>query len=125
MDLGTEVERVPFLELKGSQTGEDSESIRKRVEAVHEIQRQRYQGTRYRFNADLDTRGVEQYCHLGQREEHLLELLYQKLALTARGCHRILKVARTLADMEGTEQVLERHLAEAVSYRAVDQKYWN
>lgn len=125
MDLATEVKRVPFWDLQKGQPGETSEMIRKRVAAVHEIQRRRYQGTPYRFNGDLDPGGVKTYCHLEEKEERLLEQIYQKLSLTARGCHRLLKVARTLADMEGASEIRVQHLAEAMSYRAVDQKYWS
>lgn len=127
IDLGCEMSRVPFGQLSEGEgvTGEASGAVRERVKAVHEIQRRRYQGTEYRFNGDLDAGGVKQFCGLKQSEKCLMERLYQKFSLTARGYHRILKVARTLADMDGMEQIEEKHLTEAVCFRTVDQKYWN
>ncbi len=125
MDLCTEVSRVPFHEIQSAKPEEASWVIQKRVEAVHRIQKERYQKTPYRFNGDLDTAGIARYCVLGKAEERLMERLYGKLGLTARGYHRILKVARTLADMAGEEKIQEEQLLEAVAFRAVDKKYWN
>lgn len=126
MDLMAEMSRVSVEDLlsKTQNKGESSLVIRKRVEAVHEIQKERYQGTAYRFNGDLDTAGIRRYCEIGAKEEHFMEKLYRKFELTARGYCRILKVARTIADMERSEQIKEKHLYEAVCFRAVDQKYW-
>lgn len=99
MDLSAEMSRIPFEELlkkqpKGTKE-EDSAAIRSRVEKVQKIQARRYEGTSYRFNGDLDSAGVQKYCALGAAEEKLLEGMYQKFSLTARSCHRLLKVART------------------------------
>ena len=120
--------RIPFEELlkkqpKGTKE-EDSAAIRSRVEKVQKIQARRYEGTSYRFNGDLDSAGVQKYCALGAAEEKLLEGMYQKFSLTARSCHRLLKVARTLADMDESENIGKKHLAEAAAFRAADEKYW-
>ena len=128
MDLSAEMSRIPFEELlkkqpKGTKE-EDSAAIRSRVEKVQKIQARRYEGTSYRFNGDLDSAGVQKYCALGAAEEKLLEGMYQKFSLTARSCHRLLKVARTLADMDESENIGKKHLAEAAAFRAADEKYW-
>lgn len=125
MDLCTEVSHVPFHDIQNMGTEESSAVIRKRVETVHGIQKERYEKTPYRFNGDLDTAGIVRYCTLQSAEERMMERLYNKLGLTARGYHRILKVARTLADMAGEHRIREEQLLEAVSFRAVDKKYWN
>lgn len=128
MDLSAEMSRIPFEELlkkppKGTKE-EDSAAIRSRVEKVQKIQARRYERTSYRFNGDLDSAGVQKYCALGAAEEKLLEGMYQKFSLTARSCHRLLKVARTLADMDESENIGKKHLAEAAAFRAADEKYW-
>ena len=128
MDLSAEMSRIPFEELlkkqpKGTKE-EDSAAIRSRVEKVQKIQARRYEGTSYRFNGDLDSAGVRKYCALGAAEEKRLEGIYQKFSLTARSCHRLLKVARTLADMDESENIGKKHLAEAAAFRAADEKYW-
>ena len=125
MDLCAEMLQIPFQELTEPRMEEPSGTIRVRVETAHRIQRDRYKGTLYRFNGDLDPAGVERYCSLGTREKEFMEKIYQKLSLTARGYHRILKVARTIADMDRSDKITEKHLAEAVCCRAVDKKYWN
>lgn len=84
---------------------------------MQKIQARRYEGTSYRFNGDLDSAGVQKYCALGAAEEKLLEGMYQKFSLTARSCHRLLKVARTLADMDESENIGKKHLAEAAAFR--------
>ena len=129
MDLGAEMSRLPFEELlkkrpEGTAEEENSASIRSRVEQAQSRQFRRYEGTAYRFNGDLDSAGVRKYCTLGMDEERLLENMYQKFSLTARSCHRLLKVARTLADMDGSENIGKKHLAEAAAFRAADEKYW-
>ena len=91
---------------------------------MQKIQARRYEGTSYRFNGDLDSAGVQKYCALGAAEEKLLEGMYQKFSLTARSCHRLLTVARTLADMDESENIGKKHLAEAAAFRAADEKYW-
>ncbi len=82
------------------------------------------QGSSYRFNGDIRAADMEKYCSLGAKEQKLLEELYSSLQLSVRACHRILRVARTIADLEGTEAVEEHHLLEAVLYRP-DKSYWS
>ena len=124
IDLCVEARRVEYDDLTGRENEENSATIRKRVTKAIEIQRQRYRGTPYRFNSDLSAEGIKQYCPLAGEEESWMRGVYDSLSLTARSYSRILKVARTIADLSGEEQIRMPHLAEAVSFRAVDRKYW-
>ena len=78
----------------------------------------------YRFNSDLGGEGIEKFCPLGPKEEELLKNAFQRLHLSARACHRIIKVARTIADLEEATHIGREHLMEAICYRALDKKYW-
>ena len=124
IDIAVEAGAVSYEELSGSGTGESSAAIRSRTERAQQVQRERYAGTRYRLNSDLDTEGVKRYCSLDRAGEKMMKSSFARLELTARSHIRILKVARTIADLEGQEQIGEEHLAEAVCYRSLDQKYW-
>lgn len=125
MDLCAEVSRMDYEDLVSERKEETSEKIRERVMKAHQIQTERYRGSDYRFNGDLDRKGIVKFCSLGGEEERFLKELYQRLTLTARGYHRLIKVARTLADMGGEERILLPHLKEAAGYRTVDKRYWN
>ncbi len=123
MDICVEAGKVTYEELTSVQENESSATIQRRVEQVSRIQQERYQGTRFRFNADLDAEGIRQYCQIGEKEQNILREAYQKLGLTARACHRILKVARTIADMEYKEKIQEDQLCEAISYRIFENYF--
>lgn len=124
IDIAVEAGTVPYQELVGESGGESSASIRQRMEGAQAMQRERYAGTLYRFNRDLDTAGVKNYCTLDSEGESLMKSSFDRLELTARSHSRILKVARTIADLEGSVQIRAAHLGEAICYRALDQKYW-
>ena len=104
---------------------ESSASIRKRVMKAREIQRERFAGTNLRFNSDMSPSDIAKYCELGIKEQHMLERLYKQLGLSARSYHRIIKLARTIADLDGSERIKDVHIAEAACYKMTDQKYWN
>ena len=91
--------------------------------AAREIQKKRYQGSRHRTNAGLAAGELERYCALGPSEEKLLEEAFRRLDLTARTCHKILRVARTIADLEGEERIRAPHLMVAIGYRTAGYKY--
>ena len=111
-------------ELSGLQKqGESSVSVRKRVMQARRRQEKRFAGTACRFNGEIGTSDMEKYCGLGRKEQKLMEELFQTLQLSARAYHRILRVARTIADLEGAEEIGESHLLEASLYRPV-QEYW-
>ena len=120
-----EAHKVRYEELTGVGLAESSAQIRARVTAAMKIQEDRYRGTNYRFNGDLGTEGVRRYCRPDAEGQKMMRTVYESMELTARSYNRILKVARTIADLEGSAQIRVSHLTEAVSYRAVDRKYWD
>lgn len=124
IDICVEARPVRYSELTFPKRGESSASIRKRVTRVQNIQLERYRGTRFRFNSDLTLSAVKEYCPLGRKEQKLMEETFAKLELTARAYCKILKVARTIADLEGCGQIGLSHLGEAICYRSLDKKFW-
>lgn len=123
MDLCAEVPRISAEELRSEGKNESSESIRRRVMRARRIQEERYKGKPFRFNAGLTAKDMNQYCRLEKPEQRLMEQVYRQLELSARGYYRILKVARTIADLDGSERIREIHLAEAVSCRTAGGIY--
>lgn len=117
IDIHATAEPVTYEELQSREEGERSEVIRKRVLEAHRLQTERYHGTKYRFNGELTSDVLERYCCLGEEENEFMRKVYQKKHLTARTYHRMLKVARTIADLDGEEHIQSRHLSEAVRYR--------
>lgn len=117
IDLFVNVEKTDFKDIVGGTKGEDSRAVRNRIEKVRMIQLERYEGTQVRFNSQLSGGLVEKYCSLSESCKKLMEKAYDSLELSARGYHRILKVARTIADMDGAEHIREEHLTEAIGYR--------
>lgn len=125
IDLCTDVSPVSYQELHGGRTGESSAKIRDRVELARKIQVERYKKEEIRFNGELKGYQIEKYCVLSDTAEQLLKKAFERIHFSARSYHRILKVSRTIADMEAVEMIESRHVAEALSYRAFDKKYWN
>lgn len=124
MDLCVEAPKVAFEELTGKDKGESSAKIREAVLCAHQIQAERYQGTGFRFNADVKGAAAEEYFRVGEGQKQLLEEAFERLNLTARSYHKILKVARTIADLEESKDITEHHILQAVCYRNVDRKFW-
>lgn len=124
IDICVESPRVSYDDLHSPGHAESSASIRKRVCKARKRQEERYLGTSIRTNAMLNAGEVERYCTLGEKEERLMKQAFQSLGLTARTYHKVLKAARTVADLEGEEEIRTDHLKEAISYRAIDKKYW-
>ena len=124
MDICIEAERIPYEHLKTLSREENSADIRKRVIMARERQKQRYGNSAIYTNAQLPAGEIEKYCRLGEKEEIMMRAAFDKLGLTARTYHKILCVSRTIADLDGEEMILQRHLAEAISYRMPDRKYW-
>ena len=125
IDICTEVPAVSFSKMKKKIYGESSAQIRKRVEAVQEIQRERYKEEKFCFNGELDGRKLEKYCVMTGGADKLLEQAYEQFQFSTRAYHKILKTARTIADMESSEKIKEEHICEALAYRAYDKKYWS
>ncbi len=124
IDISVEALGISYGELKNS-GGESSADIKKRVVAAREIQNARYKDEPFFSNSALEGDKIEKYCILTKSAETLLKNAYSSMGLSARGYSRILKVARTIADLEGSEKINEMHIAEAISYRSVDKKFWN
>jgi magnesium chelatase family protein len=117
IDIHIEVPRVEYDKLSDRRLGEPSECVRARVEAAREKQRQRFKGTKLTCNADMGPAEVRQYCDLDETCRSLMKTAMSQLQLSARAYHRILKLARTVADLAGAEQIGPSHLAEALQYR--------
>ncbi len=124
IDICVEAEAVDYQQLKGSHTAESSTDIKRRVGEARRIQEQRYQGRPHPYNAGLESIDLKKYCKLGREEEDMIEQAFVKMNLSARAYHRILKVARTIADLEGADGIGRQHLSEAIRYRGMDQKIW-
>lgn len=125
MDLCADVAPVAYQQLRTTEKEETSEEIRRRVEKVREIQRIRFQKDTIQFNGEMQGKQVEFYCSLSADAERLMQKAFEKQKFSARAYHKILKVARTIADMENEVCIQSRHLGEALTYRTFDKKYWN
>ena len=123
-DICTEMREVPGEMLKGQKKGKSSEELRREISRAHEIQKERYKGTEIRFNGRLGGKDTEKYCTAEKAAKKLLQRAYEKLGLSVRGYHKILKTARTIADLENSDLILESHISEAICYRSLDKKYW-
>lgn len=124
MDLCVEAPRVAFEELTGEQAGQTSAQMREEVIRAHQMQLERYQGTGYHFNSDVKGADIEEYFRVGAQQKKILEDAFERLNLTARSYHKILKVARTAADMEESREIETKHILQAICYRNVDRKFW-
>ena len=117
MDLTVRVNPVSYEELQENGITLSSEQMRKQVEKAREIQQARYNGTTLRFNSDLSSTDMEKYCLLKKEEKDLMKEAFEKLQLSARSYHRILKVSRTIADLNGSEEICQEHIHEALCLR--------
>ncbi|MBT2621582.1 YifB family Mg chelatase-like AAA ATPase [Chryseobacterium sp. ISL-6] len=125
IDIHIEIQKVEFDQLTKKRSGERSEDIRKRVLKAREIQQERYEGLEISCNAQIGPRQIEQFCALDGVSFSLIKLAMDKLNLSARAYDRILKVARTIADLEESENILSQHISEAIQYRSLDREFWN
>jgi len=123
IDLHVELPALSHAEL-GVLPGEASAAVRQRVQTARERQRARLRGLKIRVNAELSARQVRRFCSVPREAERLLAAAMTRLGLSARGHDRVLKVARTIADLDGSDNVTAKHLAEAVQYRSLDRNYW-
>ena len=127
IDIHIEVPAVQYRELRAGASSESSASIRSRVLKACELQRARFSSAKEKIysNAQMSTRQIRAHCELGPDAEKLLERAMQQQGLTARAHDRILKVARTIADLEGRPSLSVAHIAEAIQYRTLDRSYWS
>lgn len=124
IDLQIEVNRVPYDKLESNEKTETSKEIRQRVNEARKIQLERYKQYAIYSNAELTPNLIEKYCKLDVKSKKVLESAFEKLKLSARAYGRILKVARTIADLENSKNIQLTHLAEAIQYRSLDRKYF-
>ncbi|MGH9632741.1 MAG: ATP-binding protein, partial [Bryobacteraceae bacterium] len=120
IDLHIEVPAVPYKELRSNERGVSSADMRERVQAARAVQQDR--GF---YNSQIPARMLRNLCALDESGERTLEMAVRRMSLSARAHDRILKVARTIADLAGSPSVSAKHLAEAVQYRSLDRSYWS
>ncbi len=121
IDLKIDVEQVKFLELSSKELEESSEEIKKRVDRARKIQYERFKGTGIHTNSKMTTKMINEFCKLDKESEGLLKLAFEKYNMSARGYSRILKVARTIADLAGEKDINFNHIAEALAYRNIEK----
>ncbi|GET32426.1 magnesium chelatase [Prolixibacter bellariivorans] len=124
IDIHLEVVPVPFNKLSELRAGEPSEKIRERVMRARNIQAERFRGTEIHANAQMSSRMLRKYCNPDEAGNQLLKNAMERLGLSARAYDRILKVSRTIADLEGSENIQADHLGEAIQYRSLDKENW-
>ncbi|MCL2873351.1 MAG: YifB family Mg chelatase-like AAA ATPase [Defluviitaleaceae bacterium] len=125
IDIQVEAPAVKYDELGNTKRdGETSKEVKKRVTACQNIQRERYKDEGILTNSQLNAPQIDKFCILGDSEREILKRAFDSLGLTGRAYHKILKVARTIADLDGSQDIKTNHLAEAISYRSLDRKYW-
>jgi magnesium chelatase family protein len=117
IDIRVEAPRVDYEKLSSDRLGEPSKAVRPRVEAARERQRARFEGTSLTCNADMGPAEIRQYCQVDAARQSLLKAALQQMHLSARAYHRVLKLARTIADLAGSEDIQTAHMAEAIQYR--------
>lgn len=124
IDLHIEVPAVPFQELSAKMEGTSSASMREQVNKARAIQKARFGGETSRLNARMTSRNIRKFCVLDEAGKKLLQNAMDSLGLSARAHDRILRMARTIADLDGSDMIQEGHLSEAIGYRSLDRKLW-
>ena len=122
IDIHLEVPSVPYKDLSGASQGASSAEILERVVRAREIQSKRFHKTKIYTNARMKTRQITEYCRIDAESGALLEKAMDRFGLSARAHARILKIARTISDLEGIPKIDASHLAEAIQYRTLDRK---
>ena len=124
IDIQVEVEPVKYDDLSSKEVLETSADIRKRVEKARKIQLERYKNEKIYNNANLSARQIKKYIILDEKLEKIIEFAFKKFKFSARSFNKILKLTRTIADLDGSEEIKEEHLLEAIRYRSLSNKYW-
>ncbi len=124
IDICVEAAAVSYQDIRSGAAGESSEDIRQRVEEARSIQALRFSGTGILFNSEMGEGEIRRYCRLQPKDDAFLQQVFGRMGLSARGCHKILRVARTIADLEGATTIGRNHLIEAVGYRELEEQYW-
>lgn len=124
IDICVEAKTIEYKEIIKEEQNESSKEIRKRVIKAHEIQRKRYEKEEFHYNSQIPPQEIKNICALTKAQEKQMQKIYEKLELSARSYHKILKTARTIADLEGSKKLQMEHLYEAVCYRSLDKNFW-
>ncbi len=124
IDLHIEVGSVPYDKLKDTKESETSEQVRSRVNEARKIQNRRYKNEEIFSNSELKSNLIKKYCSIESANTNLMEKAFKELGLSARAYEKILKISRTIADLDHSQEIQTHHLAEAIQYRSLDRKYW-
>lgn len=124
IDLHIEVKPVEYKKISSDDTIETSKEIRERVNMARRIQIERYKGLNIYSNSELSPGLMQEFCKLDSQSKEILRKAFERLGLSGRAYGRILKVSRSIADLEGSEDIKPTHIAEAIQYRNLDRKYW-
>ena len=124
IDIHIEVPAVKYADLAAKPPGEGSQEIRERVTAARRVQQERFKDQKIYSNAQMTPRLIRQHCEIDDDSRRHLEHAMTKMGLSARAYDRILKVSRTLADLDHLERIQARHISEAIQYRSLDRNYW-
>ncbi len=121
IDLKIDVERVAFQDISNRTDEESSDEIKQRIERARQIQRERYKNTKITSNCKMNTKMINEYCKLDDASQAIIKLAFDRFNISARGYTRILKVARTIADLAGCKDIKQEHITEALAYRNIDK----
>ena len=121
IDIHVEVPPVRFQDISTESPGDPSSEIKKRVKKARTIQQERFKGKKIYCNAQMASRHIKKFCQIDESSQMLLKRAMEKLGLSARAYTRIIKVSRTIADLEGEENIQSHHISEAIQYRSLDR----
>lgn len=124
MDIHIEVQNVEYETISSKEKAESSAEIKKRVDKARAIQQKRFEGTGIACNAKMTPAATQKYCTMSPQADTMMKNSFEKLGMSGRAYDKILRVARTIADLDGSENIEVQHIAEALQYRALDRKYW-
>lgn len=124
IDIHVEVPAVKYEELSSKRVGESSKTIRERVVKARQVQQKRFENSHSFKNADMSSQEIKTFCELDEKSQNLMKIAMTKLGLSARAYDRILKVSRTIADLEASDKIQITHISEAIQYRSLDREYW-
>lgn len=124
IDLHIQVEPVEFSDINSNSKEESSESIRNRVLNARKIQYERFKNENFKYNAYMKPRHIKKYCNFNKEGLSLLENAFKNMSLSTRAYMKIVKISRTIADLDSSEGISENHVAEAIQYRTLDRKFW-
>lgn len=125
IDIHLEVPPVPFREMTDERPGRGSNEMREQVIDARNIQQKRFGTDRVQLNGKMSPRQIRKYCKLDSNAENLLKTAMEHMGLSARAHDKILRVSRTIADLESSDNITEAHLSEAINYRTLDRNYWS